>query len=294
MRFFIHKNILLTQTSLAWPAGAAGCYKHGNVCAANSPGMPYSYPPSICCPDLARILVDRVCTSDTYESLLFAMETGTFPVPVNCIASLCEPITPDLSVATKRGGPEACKSFVSYSSTSGSLSIKLDATPGDTRKCSFMIMPNWFYTEDEMPPETEPSQPSPTPSGGGASDSDCSCGEDYWGIDCNSPCNIWDTCSGNGHCSENGTCICVEGYAGSDCSISGSADGNVIRPAMPPAIPRVSASVTFLDYNKHVICRGALVSRQWVLTTASCCDLTYVRGISEIRFANGEAAYAQR
>ncbi len=74
------------------------------------------------------------------------MMMGTFNYPLHCDDTLC--------TISERGGSEACEGFVSYSSTSGMLSVKLDDSPGIGRNCSFLIMPEWFYSKDDgQPPD---------------------------------------------------------------------------------------------------------------------------------------------
>jgi hypothetical protein len=138
-------------------AGIGGCTSGGSECmTSGSDGEPL--PRTVCCPRLAKLLSERVCTSDSYEFLLYLMETGQFPQPLLCEASLCHDhqagngTNGTGSGALMRGGEDACDGFVSYSSASGSLSIKLDNSSGAARHCSFLIMPEWFYSKQDGEP----------------------------------------------------------------------------------------------------------------------------------------------
>ncbi len=267
-------------------AGQVGCHTAGNYCVPPSEGS--EYPPSVCCPALAKLLSQHVCTNDTYTSLLLSMETGSFPVPLNCMSNLlCTNSTDSTVESTPRGGQQACGGFLSYTSTSGSLSIKLDSSPGEARKCSFLIMPNWYYSNQENQTISGPQS--------GNSTSDHNCVEDAWGSNCSTPCNMLDKCLGNGRCNEFGRCECYPGFTGSDCSLEDSGNGSgIIRPALAPVIPSFSAAVTFMDPWGFPVCRGARVGKSWVLTTAGCCDVIDSRPAYDIRLPSGESTRVMR
>ena len=137
-------------------AGESGCTNERQSCT------PYGSTPvrHVCCSAVAKFLADRVCFNyrDTTSSLqsyfqLHLESQNYYQLPVMCDESLCPRDTTE--EVEPRGGEEACQGFETYTSASGTLSIKLDNSPGAARNCSFLIMPEWFYSQAEGQPRGE-------------------------------------------------------------------------------------------------------------------------------------------
>jgi hypothetical protein len=116
--------------------------------------------PIVECNALSMLLAEKVCTEDTPPEDIYAFLMANGP----SIQYIClENLQAEQEPPPMRGGPEACEGFTTYSSTSGSLSIRLDNSTGSARSCSFLIMPEWFYEAYPAPaPPPEYAPPAAT------------------------------------------------------------------------------------------------------------------------------------
>jgi hypothetical protein len=150
-----HKTNLCAQQLSKLPyMVCAGCQASGAWCGGGSPNPV----PVVQCTALSIILASQVCTTGTEQEIFGFLMSGYSSIPFTCIESLTGG-TPMPSPGMRGGPVEACEGFTTYSSTSGSLSIKLDNSTGSARSCSFLIMPEWF--NEGFPAEGPPPQYAP-------------------------------------------------------------------------------------------------------------------------------------